>query len=193
MTIHREYFFDSIRAYLAGGSLTQDQVDGCTVFLDWYDTENPPLPERYHVDDRMLAYILATTWHETAFTMQPIEEYGKGKGKSYGQPAGPYNQCYYGRGYVQLTWYDNYKRQDDKLGLLNALEKDPDLALDPVVAKEIIIKGMLDGDFTGKKLGDFFTATRTDWYEARTIVNAHDQATTIAKYAELFHNAIGHI
>ena len=193
MTIHRDYFYDSIRASLAGGSLTQDQVDGCTVFLDWYDTENPPLPERYHVDDRMLAYILATTWHETAFTMQPIEEYGKGKGKSYGQPAGPYKQCYYGRGYVQLTWYDNYKRQDDKLGLLNALEKDPDLALDPVVAKEIIIKGMVDGDFTGKKLGDFFTATLTDWYEARTIVNAHDQATTIAKYAELFHNAIGHI
>jgi putative chitinase len=193
MTIHREYFFDSIRASLAGGSLTQDQVDGCTVFLDWYDRENPPLPERYHVDDRMLAYILATTWHETAFTMQPIEEYGKGKGMKYGVPAGPYGQIYYGRGYVQLTWYENYKRQDEKLGLLTALEKDPDLALDPVVAKEIIIKGMVDGDFTGKKLGDFFTATLTDWYEARTIVNAHDQATTIAKYAEAFCNAITHM
>ena len=35
-------------------------------------------------DLRWLAYMLATTFHETARTMQPIEEYGKGKGKTYG-------------------------------------------------------------------------------------------------------------
>jgi hypothetical protein len=190
MTIHRDYFFENIKYYLFK-NFSQDQVDGLNVFLDWYDNENPPIPDQHHIDQRMLAYIFATTYHETGFTMQPIEEYGKGAGKSYGQPAGPYNQKYYGRGYVQLTWYDNYKRQDDKLGLNENLVKNPNLALDPVVAKDIIIFGMADGDFTGKRLGQFFTDTLTDWYNARTIVNAHDRATDIANYAEKFHNAIG--
>lgn len=187
--IHRDYFFDNIKYYLFK-SFNQDQVDGLNVFLDWYDNENPPIPEKYHIDDRCLAYILATTYHETAATMQPIAEYGKGKGKSYGNPAGPYGQCYYGRGYVQLTWYDNYKRQDDKLGLNEALVKNADLALDPQIAKDVIIKGMYDGDFTGVGLGKFFTIDLTDWYNARTIVNGHDRASDIAAYAEKFANAL---
>jgi hypothetical protein len=187
--IHRDYFFDSIKYYLFK-SFNQDQVDGLNVFLDWYDNENPPIPDAHHLDERMLAYVLATTYHETAATMQPIEEYGRGKGKSYGSPAGPYGQCYYGRGYVQLTWYDNYKRQDEKLGLNEALVKNADLALDPQYAKQIILFGMADGDFTGARLGQFFTDDQTDWYNARTIVNGHDRATDIAAYAELFLNAM---
>jgi hypothetical protein len=190
--IHRDYFFDNIRYYLFKG-FTQDQVNGLNVFLDWYDNENPDIPDKYHTDDRMLAYILATVYHETAQTMQPIEEYGKGASHSYGQPAGPYGQKYYGRGYVQLTWYDNYKRQDAKLELNHELEKNPALALDPNIALRICIFGMHDGDFTGKKLSKFFTDTETNWYDARTIINGHDRASDIASYAEKFHNAIGRI
>lgn len=37
-------------------------------------------------------------------------ELGKGKGKKYGQPAGPYNKLYYGRGPIQITWEQNYKQ-----------------------------------------------------------------------------------
>jgi putative chitinase len=192
MAIHRDYFYDNIRYYLFK-SFTQDQVDGLNVFLDWHDHENPPIPHKYHIDDRCLAYIMATTFHETARTMQPIEEYGKGAGKSYGEPAGPYGEKYYGRGYVQLTWYDNYKRQDEKLGLKGELVKDAGLALDAEIAKKVIIFGMCDGDFTGRALGDFFTIEDTNWYDARTIVNGHDQASTIAGYAEKFLNAISHL
>jgi hypothetical protein len=183
--IHRKYFFDSIKYHLFK-SLNQDQVDGLNVFLDWYDNENPPVPDAHHFDDRMLAYVLATTYHETAATMQPIVEYG---GESYlkGKPYYPW----YGRGYVQLTWEENYKKQDDKLELNGMLMTDPDVALDPAVAKKVILFGMADGDFTGKRLGEFFTDTLTDWYNARTIVNGHDRATDIAGYAEKFHNAIG--
>jgi|SRR5262245_37314323 len=191
MTIHRDYFFDNIRYYLFK-SFTQSQVDGLNVFLDWYDNKNPPIPEKYHIDDRCLAYILATTYHETAATFQPIAEYGKGSGKPYGQPAGPYGQKYYGRGYVQLTWYDNYKAQDAKLKLNQALVKNADLALDPDIALQVILGGMYDGDFTGKKLGQFFTQDDTNWYDARTIVNGHDQASLIAGYGEKFLNAISH-
>jgi putative chitinase len=189
--IHRPYFFDSVVYYLdANKSLVQSQVDGLTAVLDYY--ERVGIEHNGDYDDRYFAYILATMWHETAFTCQPIAEYGKGKGKSYGQPAGPYGQCYYGRGYVQLTWYDNYVAQDTKLELGGELVKHPDLALDPDIATQILFGGMRDGDFTGKKLCDYFTPTVTDWYNARRIVNATDQATTIAGYAEKFLNAIAH-
>jgi hypothetical protein len=184
--IHRAYFFENIEHYLFV-SMSQGQVDGCNVFLDWYDNDNPPLPEKYHIDDRCLAYILATTYHETAATMLPISEYG---GESY-LKSKPYYP-WYGRGYVQLTWEENYKNQDDKLGLNGMLIADPDLALDPDVAKEVIIKGMYDGDFTGRSLGQFFTDEVTNWYDARTIVNGHDRATDIANYAERFLNALSH-
>jgi putative chitinase len=184
--IHRDYFFDNIKYYLFK-SFSQDQVDGLNTFLDWYDNEMPPLPERYHMDDRCLAYILATSYHETAFTMQPVTEYG---GESY-LKSKPYYP-WYGRGHVQLTWEENYKKQDTKLGLKGALMKNPDLALDPVISMKVITMGMYDGDFTGKKLGTFFTLEDTNWYDARTIVNGHDKASTIAGYAEKFANAITH-
>jgi putative chitinase len=188
MTVHRDYFFDSIRYYLGSGSLTQQQVDGCTVLLDWFDTLNPPLPDKNHLDDRMLAYCLATAWHETAFTMQPVIEYG---GETYLKSKSYYP--WYGRGYVQLTWEENYQKQDDKLGLDGALMANPDLALDPTLATRILLLGMSDGDFTGKRLGNYFTADLTDFYNARRIVNGTDKASDIAAYAEKFHNAIGHI
>jgi putative chitinase len=188
VTIHRDYFFDNVRYYLAGGSLTQEQVDGCTVLLDWYDTKNPPLPDAHHLDDRMFAYCLATAWHETAFTMQPVKEYGS---EEYlrSKPYYPW----YGRGYVQLTWDYNYQKQDDKLGLGGKLMAEPDLALDPKLATVILLEGMADGDFTGKCLGQYFTDELTDWYNARRIVNGTDKANEIAAYGEKFHNAIGHI
>jgi len=187
--IHRKYFFDNIRFYLFK-SFTQSQVDGLNVFLDWYDEKNPPIPERYHLDDRMLAYVLATTYHETAATMQPIAEYGKGKGKKYGTPDPVTGQTYYGRGYVQLTWKENYQRQDTKLKLGGTLVKTADRALEPGIALEVIVGGMVDGDFTGKRLGQFFTDQLTNWYDARTIVNGYDQASLIAGYGEKFLNAI---
>src|SRR4030095_3263062 len=111
--------------YYLFGSLTQGQVDGLNVFLDWHDNENPPGPETGRIDDRMLADILATTSHETAHTMAPIAEYGKGSGKPYGQRDPETGQASYGRGYVQLTWRENYERQDTKLGLNGELVRPP--------------------------------------------------------------------
>ena len=184
MSTHRKYFFDSIRSSLFG-SLAQSQVDGLNLFLDWYDTENPAIPDRYHLDDRMFAYVLATTYHETGATFQPIREYGS---ESY-LKSKPYYP-WYGRGYVQLTWKDNYQAQDTKLSLNGRLMQDPDLALDPEIALSVILGGMCDGDFTGRKLSDYFTDQLTDWVDARRIVNGTDRAQDIADYAELFVDAI---
>src|SRR5450432_764022 len=70
-------------------------------------------------DVRWAAYMLATVKHECADQWQPIEEFGKGKGRPYGQPVTiadadgtQFTNTYYGRGFVQLTWKFNY----DKLG-----------------------------------------------------------------------------
>jgi putative chitinase len=183
--INRKYYFDSVRGSLFSGHMNQDQVDGQNALLDWN--------EQLAWDDRWLAYLMATTYHETALTMQPIAEYGKGKGKPYGVPDGPYNQIYYGRGFVQLTWYDNYVKQDAKLGFNGALVRDADRALDLVAATKIIFGGMADGDFTGVGLPKYINDSQTDFYNARKIVNGLDQASTIQGYAVKFLNAITHL
>jgi putative chitinase len=187
--IQRKYFFDSIRESLFTDGLTQDQVDGFNVILDYAESEG--------CDDRHLAYVLATTYHETAQTMQPITEYGKGAGKTYGEPDPETGQTYYGRGYVQLTWRENYQKQDDKLGLHGALVQDADLALEPGIALKVLFGGMYDGDFTGVGLPKFITCEdpdndTTDFLNARKIVNGLDCAEQIQGYAQSFANAITH-
>jgi|SRR5262252_78885 len=187
--IQRKYFFDSVRASLFSGHMTQSQVDGMSAMLDF--------AESVGCDDRHLAYILGTTFHETAQTMQPISEYGKGKGMPYGVPDPETGQTYYGRGFVQLTWRDNYEAQDKKLGLGGALVADADLALDLGIALKVIFGGMYDGDFTGVGLPKYITCVdtetdTTDYYNARKIVNGLDCASMIQGYAQLFTNAITH-
>jgi len=183
--LNRKYYFDSVRGALFSGSMTQPQVDGQTALLDAGEVRS--------WDDRWLAYLLATTYHETALTMQPIPEYGKGKGKPYGQPDGPYGQVYYGRGFVQLTWYSNYDKQDKKLNLNGQLVKVADTALDLQVATDVIFGGMADGDFTGVGLPKYINDSTTDFYNARKIVNGLDQASTIQGYAVKFLNALTHL
>ncbi|PWT78221.1 MAG: hypothetical protein C5B60_01535 [Chloroflexi bacterium] len=184
MRIQRKYFFDSVRSSLFGGAISQSQVDGLNTLLDY--------AEIHGVDDRQLAYVLATAYHETAFTMQPVKEYGS---QSYLQSK-PYYP-WVGRGYVQLTWENNYQYQDDKLKLNGALMKNPDLALDPEIAREILFEGMKDGDFTKQCLDDHIICKNpetdeTDFYNARQIVNALDRATDIKNYAIKFASAITH-
>lgn len=78
MTIDRDRFFGLARGNPFSGRMTQDQVDGCNAILDGWEAR-PDFTDR-----RWLAYMLATAKWETAHTMQPIEEYGKGRGHSYG-------------------------------------------------------------------------------------------------------------
>ncbi len=46
------------------------------------------------------------------------------------------------------------------------------------------------GDFTGKALEEYFNASKTDWINARRIINGKDKAELIASYAEKFYTAI---
>jgi hypothetical protein len=120
-----------------------------------------------------VCYIMATIQHETANTFKPIAEYG-GKRRSYAP--------YYGRGYVQLTHKFNYEKYKVKLGI-NFVEF-PDKVMEPATSLFIIVDGMKNGVFTGKKLNDFITPSRTDFVGARWIVNGTDKANLIAGYAK---------
>ena len=117
---------------------------------------------------------MATAWHETAQRMQPIEEFGRGRGKAYAP-------TYYGRGFVQITWERNYARLSDVIGV--DLVTYPEKALEMDNAIQILFVGMIDGLFTGKALSDYFDKN-ADWRGARAIVNGKDRAAEIAGYAQ---------
>lgn len=181
--MNRTAFYAALRqrsSTVFGTSLSQGQVNGCETLLDAGEKRYSRLP--------CLAYVLATAYHETAHTMQPIEEYGKGKGKPYGKPAGPYGKRFFGRGYVQLTWLANYQKAGEKLGV--NLVKFPEQALKPDIAAEILFAGMEQGWFTGKKLDDYLNLLATDYVGARRIVNGTDRASLIAGYARAFEAAL---
>ena len=186
--INREKFFESVKHLLFGGKFKQSQVDGINFLLDAFDAR-PELviPE--------IAYILATVLHETAGTMLPIEEYGKGKGRRYGSnidiDGSRYKglpHVYYGRGYVQLTWLTNYVKATEKLCI--DFVSNPSLALDPVNAANIMIIGMQEGWFTGRKLAHYFAHSKKDYLNARRIINGTDKMQLIADYANKFEAAL---
>lgn len=167
--MNRAIFYDAIRAKPFGGSLSSSQVDGIEHVLDEWE-------RRRLTDLRWLAYMLAIDYHETAHTMQPIREKG---GEAYlrSKPYYPW----VGEGLVQVTWETNAR----KFGAT----KPGDLLSWPV-ALRALFDGMIDGMFTGKKLADYFTASKTDWTNARRIVNGTDRAALIAGYAKAFYAAL---
>lgn len=184
----RKVLYDTVRPTLFPGGLTTSQVQGIETLLDAWGTYGTLIGEH---DLRDLAYDLATVYHETARTMQPIEEYGKGKGHPYGMPAGPWHLVYDGKGYEQLTWYNNYLKATTRfheLGLFMDVDltKNPELAMRPDISAGVVIIGNAEGWFTGKKLADYFNDTAEDAVSARRIVNGLDKANTIALYYTQF-------
>lgn len=144
-------------------------------------------------DVRWAAYMLATVRWECAGKWQPIEEFGKGKGRPYGVAVNvtdadgtTFTNTYYGRGYVQLTWKANYANMSQKLGLGNLLLLHPEHALEPQTAYRIMSFGMRNGTFTQKKLADFINDAGCDYVNARRIINGLDRAQKIAEFAQGF-------
>lgn len=201
-------FFATVLSPLFGGILSKDQVNGTEAILKAWEAKP--------FDARWLAYMLATTYHEADKTMCPVSEnlnysaaglratfpkyFTAAQAAAYArQPQRIANRAYAnrmgngdeasgdgwrfrGRGLVQITGRDNYA----KYGIAD----NPDMALDPVKAVEILFDGMINGRFTGKKLPDFFSGTSNDWIGARKIINGTDRAVDIAGYAKKFAAAI---
>ncbi|MFU1607329.1 glycoside hydrolase family 19 protein [Sulfitobacter pontiacus] len=202
LKLNRKVFFSKVRHGPFPGKLTVNQVAGMNDLLDVWETHGSD-------DPRHLAYTFATDFHETGAKMQPVREgfkstdkesrayvqrnYGHKGSKWYCWPQGPFGHVYYGRGDVQLTWYDNYVRMGKILGL--PLAQNPDMVLESKVSKMIMVEGMLngsskDGDFTGLALEDYFNATTDDPTNARRIINGTDKAFLIAGYHDEFLEAI---
>lgn len=192
--INRKHFYDTVRPSLFKGSMSQLQVQGMEAILNEWD-------KQALTDVRHLAYILATTYHETAHTMQPIAEYGKGKNYDYGKKLKmgggpgkriPYttpDQIYYGRGHTQNTWFENYQaltKAAKKAGKDWDFLNNPELLLQMEPSIWATFYGMNTGLYTGKKLSDYFNANVSDPLNARRIINGKDKADLIAGYYRLF-------
>ena len=177
---HLPTFYDYVRRAPFGGRLTESQVAGMERILAAW-------AEYGDADDRKLAYVLATAFHETGGRMQPVRE-GFAKtdagarrvvaSRRYGREVD--GQVYYGRGDVQLTWAGNYERLGNALDL--PLLDDPDLALDPVHSGRILVEGMMRGLYTPTHGLPRYFGADADPEGARRIVNGRDKAKLIAGY-----------
>jgi len=74
-----------------------------------------------------------------------------------------------GRGFVQLTHIDNYRRAGAAIGV--DLVADPALALGADAAAAVLVRGSMEGWFTSHKLGDFIAGDRCDYRAARAVIN----------------------
>ena len=197
--LNRNFFFDYVRNHLFNGQLKSSQVAGLSGILDEWEAAYAKR------DDRWLAYMLATVHHETDRTMKPIKEYGspsyllamydiQGKRPALAKKNGNANPgdglLYCGRGFVQLTWKNNYAKAGKALGV--DLVGKPELALDLTIATKVMLLGMQQGWFSGTKLADYFNATTEDWVGARWIINGKDKANLIASYGHAYYAALSY-
>ena len=142
--MNRKFFFDTVRPMFPGGILTPGQVEGMGFILDKLDQDG-----KFRLDDQ--AYMLATTFHETAAEMQPVREtlapsddeairrldqaFAKGRMHWVTKPywrKDSAGRSWLGRGYVQLTHKANYQAMTKILDV--DLVADPALAMTPEVA-----------------------------------------------------------
>jgi putative chitinase len=194
--VNRAGFFEKLRGGFTG-RIEPGEVVGTEAILDAL----AGLPLAY------AAYALATAFHETAGTMCPIEEHGgvgyftarydiNGARPDIAQRLGntyPGDGARYrGRGYVQLTGRNNYRKAAFHVDA--DLEGHPELALRPDAAAKIMRDGMAEGWFTGKAFRSYLppigTATREQFRQARRIINGLDRAEDIAAYALGYQQAL---
>jgi hypothetical protein len=197
MGMNHTILFDRLRsASPLGPTLSQDEVNGVNIILLAF--QGAPTA--------WAAYALATAYHETAGTMLPIKERGSvsyftrlydvtgqdpTRAIKMGNTKPGDGPLYCGRGYVQLTWKKNYEIMSKKVGV--DLVQQPDYALHPAMAAEIMDVGMTEGLFTGLSLDECIAsdlATRYEFIAARIIINGHDDDVLIAGYALRLQDAL---
>lgn len=106
-------------------------------------------------------------------------EWGK-KNLGNSQPGDGYK--FRGRSFPQLTGRRLYE--------IFGYADNPDAVNTVRVGAQIMVKAMKEGIFTGKRLSDYFSASKEDWVNARRIVNGTDRADDIAKFAKTFYKAL---
>ncbi len=133
-----------------------------------------------------IAYVWATAQWESAGTFKPVKE-AYWKDEDWRRR----NLCYfpfYGRGYVQLTWRDNYKKYGAILDM--PLVSRPKLLLDGPPSLFVLVHGFATGAFTGRKLTDYVNKHGRDFKNARRCINGLDKWAEIKKIAETYLKAM---
>lgn len=183
LIMDKAVFFNEVRRSVFGGSMSNGQVEGCEAIIHQFQNFGVERLE-------WIAYGLANTHHETAQTMQPIKEMGGASyfkrrydpegdrpdiAKELGNCEPGDGEKFPGRGLTQITGRRNYQYQGEKhnLDLINC----PDLLLKDVeTSAKIMVSGMIDGDFTGRKLADYDQPDGSfDVIGARRIINGYQK------------------
>lgn len=215
--MNRETFFTWVRKNIFNGRLTQSQVDGMNAILDAaeelgvtdirmiaYALATPVIETggTYEPVSENLNYSVAalTSKFPNRISVADAQKYGRSAMQPANQEAiantiyggnwgkenlGNMQQGdgwkYRGRGLTQITGRRNYA----KFGY----ENNPEGVSVLNDAAVIMVKGMRDGSFTGKKFSDYFGST-AQWVQARRMINSLDRAEDIAGFAQKFHSAL---
>lgn len=204
MQMNRAAFFTSLRrrdSGVFGTSLSEKQVKGVEALLD--ACEGYPLSEAAHV--------LAEVYRETGGGMWPVKETVYPHSKDKNPPDSvviarlerawqrgqlpwvrvPYwRDGWFGRGQIQLTHEDNYRKASALVDV--DLVSNPSAALNLEVSAKIAAEGCRAGMFRGHRLADFDRPDGYDHYNARDIVNGDKKAVgdEIARYGAAFERAL---
>lgn len=201
-----ELFWNTIRSGLFRGKMTQGAVDTVNAIVDCYYAYYLTTGNQNH-----LAYILATAYHESYHhtlnpEWNPVREgfaktnfgairavtmmYESGRIKTNYALPHTNGLSYYGRGFVQVTWPDNYKRVGDLIG--EDLYNNPDLLIESIdVSAKALVIGSMEGVYTGRKVSDYTLPDGSfDAFSARRVVNGLDKADKIKKDYEIFNFAL---
>lgn len=205
--MNRAAFYAALRgSALFPRGLTQSQVDGFENLLNVWEKHFKADP----MDD--LAYNLATAYHETGRTMQPITEKGQRSyfdkyepGTRLGQMLGNIvkgdGYRFRGEGHVQNTGRRNARYASDRLNeafnLGIDLLENPEKRGDPFISAMSLFLGNKEGWWTGKDLRDYIDGVPEsdaedlrEFINARRVVNGTDKAEAIGNYAIAFRQAL---
>lgn len=183
--MNRATFYQALKRSGIPGftTLSQSQVTGIEGILNAF----PVVGDRRL---KTLAYGLATARREVGAGMVPVREgfkktdaaaraFVKAQGYPYAKVVN--GQVYYGRGIVQLTHDYNYAKEN----ILN----NPDRALEPKWASELLFKGIQDGRWNGAGKGIIHylpDGGPDDLRNARRTVNVTDHWQEIADWYTKF-------
>ena len=197
MKLNRKQFYNQFRPYykkITGKALATSHVANLEFLLDSFEAS-----EWFSADIRRIAYALATIHVETfipktgsryapvveqgsrAYFNKYDKAYNPRKARELGNTEFGDGYLMRGRGYCQLTGRKNYT----KFGIAD----NPDEALHPQKAFEILETGMRTGVWTGKSL-NLYINSKTDYKGARRVVNGQDRAAEIAEYAVNFEHIL---
>lgn len=187
---------------------TTTQTNGLNFLLDQFENDDG------FTILRQLAYVLSTVRGETG-TYQPIKERRANPRRQpalFRQQQRYFPSGFMGRGFVQLTFRENYRNAGQKLAGItiqvpnrgggtraitidaNTFVNEPDLVMQPNVAYLILSRGMREGWFRRRpdrrpfKLSDFIKeGAPPDYLGARNIINGRARGDEkFAVFAEKF-------